>query len=365
MKLKSKPTVLASFSILSLIYLSIVYYFAVNIPNADDFGMYFATILSYFNGDDLLAILIRKHGEHFILTTRLAAIISAKVLGSIDFSFFILIGAIAPILSVIILSKFTKHNPGLILLLCSLLLLNSSYHQVLTWAAASIEHLWVMPFILLALLLDRSPSKYKLLWQVFFSGLAYLTQGNGVFCFAALAIAAFLKRSYKNSIFWLVLLVGGLLIHFRTVEFSATTKQLNFLDSIRYIFSFIGSPFAYSFDASIAIGLFLTLLAAVLFLQSRSTHKPELIGLLVFVLLTAAANAFARGSLGVNYAYTQSRYIYPALFFSIALIILIVDNPQINWRTGFSKFLLSLCFIFSIFSYWKNIPFLELRKQTL
>lgn len=132
-----------------------------NIPNADDYDMYLRTVIDWGDSSSFgerFSLLFRFHGEHLIVTTRLVALISAMIFGGINFTNVVLIGYLGVVVSSLIIAREVRRDFGLMqAAVVALLITLPAYPQALTWAAASIEHLWVMTFVLLVALLFLLP----------------------------------------------------------------------------------------------------------------------------------------------------------------------------------------------------------------
>jgi hypothetical protein len=355
------------------LYFSFISHFAVDMPNSDDFDMYLVFLQHYLesgSSTQKLALLFQPHGEHLIFTTRLTGVLLYKLMGVVNFRTVIILGNLAiPLCIILIYCLRSSLTSARILALATIAiaLLQPQYIQAALWAAAAIEHLWVMVFVLAVFVLAErfegtSPVQYFFL-MIFLAAAAF-TQGNGIFAVGLVTLLLLYKR-----LWWWAIPPGlfslALLLHYlKHLPLGNSNHHLSFFDLVLYVCGFLGAPLGASFAHAAIWGALLLCLFLFLAPSSLSKHQG-LVSLGIFVVLTAVANALARGQFGVEYAYTQSRYVYPALFFISATYLLLLQKiPARNTsrNTITVTLLVAIAAGWNYSRYWTQA---ELRRNVL
>lgn len=307
----------------------LLYRYTCNIPNADDFDMYLGSVRdleSATSWSSWCAVLFARHGEHFIVTTKLFALGLAHLVGEINFRAVIFVGNAGVLLAWLSLCALAERGERCVVAgMLGVLLFSPLYTQASLWAAAGIEHLWVMVFALGALLLERSSKQWRSLPQIMLATLAALTQGNGIFTTLALSMVSLLRRSYWRCVGWGSIFLLSSLVHVLLGSgaiLSGEGRVKVLWRVVPYVLGFLGGPFAPTFWSGVGVGAVGVLCAVPLYQMSRNPARPLLAGIVAFTLATACANALARIQFGLEYGFSESRYAYPALFFWCALLIL-------------------------------------------
>lgn len=345
--------------------------FAADVPNADDFDMFVSFLVSFLDAhsfSERLGLIFQRHTEHIIATCRIAAILSHKILGVIDFRALIVAGNCAiPACIILLMRCWDYRGPARLagVAAAGIALLQPQYLQTSLWASGAIQNLWVMVFVLGAFAVaQRARSELRGALAVTpFLAMAACTQANGIF--AALLVAGIFlrKRQFGASVVAAVFFAGAVLYVQGHTSVHAAPGGVSLVDYARYVLAFLGAPLGTTFFAAQLWGAFT---CTILVLLARDyTRSPALFAVCLFVILTAAANAVARIHFGVDYAYTQSRYTCVALFFLVALYLLALERLPQSLQPKVSMAALLLVAVGAGWSFCAHLPEAEMRRNVL
>lgn len=350
-------TILSAIALIG--YFLFVISFAVNMPNADDFDMLLNSVLEFSKGN--LKVIFLPHGEHLIVTTRLAGIIQYLLIGEINFRSLVIIGNLVVPIAAGLLVLFSPIISPIIVSSMLIFLIHPQYYQSILWASGVLQHLAIMPFALGAFLfVSKRDLKYIIL-SFLLATIAFLTQGNGVFCFLLCGAWLFYQRKHFTSSLFLGAGILGCIYHLsRSIP---GDKSFGFDQHLLYITGFLGAPFTSNFKIGIVLGS-LSLLWLLFLTISKRRFLFTLHLVPFFVILTAIANSISRIHFGVEYGFSETRYCYPSLFYWASLIILTIyqfDKRKKSLSFGF----LSLAICLSISSFSKHWSEGRLRLETM
>jgi len=319
---------------------------ARNVPIADDFVL-IKYLLSLEGVGQFLVATFSYHNEHLIVANRLLALLSYQLLGSLDFRFLIYIGNLALLGAIVLLASSRQRSfaerwvsGGFI----ALVVLQPQHAQAVLWATPAVA-LLVSFFVLtlcLRLLESTSGAAYVLAWAI--SALAVLIQGNGLF--VPLVAAIVLLRSKR-----LVLSLPLVLTFFAlcAILYGSDVGESRFEFSIflHYFARFLGAAAAFEQPlVAELIGWTVSLILALCFFSKVSRERQLLFGMLLFCVLTAAANALLRHSHGLDVGFQVSRYRLVSAF-AIAVSLALVTELLFS-RTARAYTLLTAGVLFSL-----------------
>jgi hypothetical protein len=320
----------------SAAYLISINHYAANMPRADDFDMLVAPLIYFLKSPfsaEFWTSIFAKHGEHIVAIPRLAFVAIVTLFGSINFHHLIVAGNMAVPLTALLLAAMgpkEERTSRLVLALPTFFLLTSPhFYQASLWACAVFEHLWVVPWVLIALLLGERQGRVARCVQVLAIALALCTQGNGVFVLLALAFVSYTGGRGRESMMWTVLFLAASLVHVASIPPSHYDSLTEFLvGRILYVAYFLGCAISRdSILSLIASSLMMTLFFVSLRYVSRKAVRLYL-SVALFCILTACANALARGHFGVTYPLLQTRYGFPSALFVSATYLGFVASRQ-------------------------------------
>jgi hypothetical protein len=174
---------------------------------------------------------------------------------------------------------------------------------------------------------------------------------NGALVGITIGIKELLSGNYKRAAIWL-LAFGSYLIWIFSLSSSQGMPEAQapvaFITLANYFLCLIGSAFGF-FNQQIALtfGIVFTLLFIYFFLKQQHSKNPILFYLLVFIFLSAFTNTLGRAALGIDVAYTSSRYSIYSVVIAVVNVILLQDeyrSQQIKKVFCYSIFLLSLSY---------------------
>lgn len=323
------------------LYALFVSVFVSPVPFWDDFNIHLA-FLNHWQElalPDRLGLLFERNGEHYVLTNKLATLFDFLVFGSIDFRRLILTGNLLYLAGALIWVFICSRNTTARLIMLSLML-TPVFPQSMLWGSGSLQHLPV--FLWAGIFVARAPGH---LWSAAAAIImASFSQGNGILaaiCFGIVTTFDALCRHggsgfpnvLKDAMQGLFWFTGGLLFLLLVVmpdESTASGILSMGWQRLRYVAVFLGSPLSQSPQQAVWIGFVLAVMGMCAVLMVRGEAQPARTGIL-WIMATAAANSVFRDNLGADYAFWQSRYAAPGLYF-IACLWAVLHVKQMSHR---------------------------------
>lgn len=319
------------------LYMLAIFRYSSNMPKADDFDMLISTVFEVSDAHGwktALAVLLRKHGEHFVVLPKLVAVTLYGLLGSLNFHALIVVGNLAlPIVAALLYRLFAPlSGAALWRALPALLPLSVPiFYQAALWACAVLEHLWVMVFVVAALLCELRPGRTTRGIQLTLVLLASVTQGNGFLVAPILALLRLYKGDRSGTALFCVLSLCAVSLHLESLPHAASggsAAAISPKSIVVYTLSFLGSSITTHPIAAPCAGAAYLVCGIVLLLNHRDERTRLLLACSLFVALTAGVNALARSHLGVQYPLTQSRYAYPATIGVAATVLALIRTIE-------------------------------------
>jgi hypothetical protein len=336
----------------------LIFRYSVNAPNADDFDMLLAPLLDYINLEnkiDYITSIFKKHGEHYVILHRLLPVFLYEATGKINFKLIVLLGNTSLLFILSLLSSLClKNYRKQFIFTASAFLFNPMYAESSLWASGALQHMLVIPFILAAIVFYRK----SYLLALSLSVLSTFIQGNGIFCFVALALLSFLEKKPLLTIINLILFISLLLLLHHNEAVRVT--NVNIYEIAKYSLSFLGSA-APSYIMSTYLGLGIVFFFVYLCFNLKPSNTTTILVLLSVFILTALANAYSRISFGEDYAFTQLRYKLISLT-CMSLISLYFFN------LGSKKYVVYppiLALFVLAYSYYRYLPEYQVRYDFL
>src|SRR5262249_31686280 len=147
------------------------------------------------------------------------------------------------------------------------------------WASGALEHLVSIFLILISLLAIKYKSTKFLMLSFLAAWLASFCQGNGIFCFAALALAFFMsKRIIPAAIFGLSFLIS--LFFFLKHPSALPQPDVEISSYPLYFLSFLGSVSSNRY-LSVILGSFILACAIYFFTERKKLETTPLFILLL------------------------------------------------------------------------------------
>jgi hypothetical protein len=282
-------------------YFAVVCVEAWNVPTFDDYGI-LGFIARVHTGDFTWAEFWAPHNEHRIVWTRVV-MLAASYLGGVNFVGLMLIGNLGWLGCGWLLGREAVRRSGSLwaAVPVAVLLAVPSHEENMLWAMASLQNYWVLFFVLAALQLSVRRRDVPA-WGMLTAG--FLTSGAAVAALPGLLLPSVLGREWRR----LALAAGaGLVLVAVYVVGLKTQTELRATGGthvVRYFANFMGGTVPWAALAPwVGAGLAIALAAVVI----RTARDGFCGGVAVFVLVTAALAAGARGGSGVEQA-LASRY---------------------------------------------------------
>lgn len=203
-----------------LVYVASLFYFAVNIPQGDDFD----NILSFLNADNdgKLRQLFAQHNEHRLFFNRAISWLFYGIQGEINFEYLIYFANLALVIIFATLAKSLCVTHKFIFLLpVSLFIFQLRGWENITWAMAGLQNFYVIAFSMLAFYAFSKKTSVGFAVALFFAALATYTSGSGILSFCILllwvAVDYFCSKSNPSIVLYpkiqqITLLCASLLV---------------------------------------------------------------------------------------------------------------------------------------------------------
>lgn len=302
--------------------------YSVNWPNSDDFDL-FLRFLNVWRDHaglfDKLTLIFERHNEHPVVLNRLAALLLDLTPVGVNFVALIIIGNLAlPVAALLFVRLLPGPRSGRdagVAFALAALLFSPAFYEAEVWATAAIPNLWVFSAAMAAIVAGSTPSLPAAVLALMLAAACALIQANGIFAFAGLMFLWLLNRRFASAAAAAAALTAGLaVLHGATIERllfadagSASTPAAGVSGYLTYMLYFLGGAatevqpwLAGAAGAAVAA-------ACGWIIFAGSQRAPALSAFAVFILLTAAANAIGRASMGLSLAFTTSRYAYVSL----------------------------------------------------
>lgn len=349
-----KPIIAGCSILIVIIFFGTFWYYSFNFPYADEF---FSPCLDYLNRfesasfTDKIKLIFQPHYEHRIALPRLVYLLVYRFNGVLDFRIVMAIGNLFLVgMLLLYYAYFRKKELSLAYFIpIPLLLFQCSTYETSYWALTSIEKYGVLFFSLLTLYFLEEK---RILLAILSACVATFTDLNGILIFLPGIFILLLTKRRNHLIYWSVAMFICLGIYF--FHFSTTaTGRPSILDTIFGFFPIISLDFftflgnIFEFFPANGFGLnkvyfifpFLSgFCALIIWLTSiynyfRNKRTSENIPLflvagILFFLVTAAAFAVSRASLGALEPF-NSRYKINAINLLILCYLLVLNQVKL------------------------------------
>jgi hypothetical protein len=343
-------------SLITIGYLSIVYYLTPNVPNWDDYDAVLRFLADYKSSTGVLAkfkLLFSQHNEHRIVLDRVIILGSYAVIGTVHFKWLAVVGNLFLLALLALLWKvyqefFTPHNwPWWVFLPMALMVLSLQNWQNSFWAMASIQNYGVIFFSFIAFYsLNRNSNQFFIV-AIIAAIVAVYTSGSGLLAF--ILGAAFIwhqSQGFKRLSIWSgigLLTIASYFYNYHSHSghpspLKTIIKQPDLL--LPHYFTFLGStaqPLGLLF--TILLGFAVVVFFLWLLQQRYDKHNVLLFTFFVWILLSAALVSVSRAGFGVLQALDSRYYIYGILLLIIVLWIMMSltkasSKQMLLWGAG-------------------------------
>lgn len=325
---------------------------AVAIPILDDYDI----ILSYANwmsghhalSSRLLYILTNEHNGYKLMFENAVVFVQYSLLGSIHLLALVILGnafALAIFLAVAFMFREGYRDTGekwVLLIPAGLLIFQLQYASALDFASSSLQHLAVVCFSMLAiLLLDRKSSAAFRVSSVALI-FAIASSPNGFFAGAAGLLLTGQKRQWRRLGGWAAVLVGMLILYlfrYSSTPAQATPGMANERPGMPnpiYALSFLGASGA-TYSSVVPSVLLGAVLCGVILLAVQKGYfrkNPAIFYSMIFIIMNAVAVSGLRSDMGVAQSLASRYRTYSNLLLAFSYLFMIEDLlPRVQTRS--------------------------------
>lgn len=350
-KLFSNKNIKALDIILGLLILSyflfVFFKYSINIPVNDDYDVInnFNNILNAETFYEKIELFYLQHNEHRILYDKLWFYISYLFNpDGLNFNFLSFIGN-ASLVAILIFyyNKLQYLKQYLIIFPLSVLLLNLTFWENLTFSMAALANLTFLFFALVSLnyLTKEENNNRNLFLTIIFFFLSIMTQGGGIFLFPIGLIILFIK---KDKVYFLkYFALSTIVIVFYFIDYTKHPSPKlsdifsNSFEHFKFYLSFLGSAIAnyhffpdnseQAFVRSVVLGSILTFFYLLIII--RKYYKKNLFNFSVMTLLIliSIVTSITRLNQGIYSSYS-SRYRLISIIFLITVFVYLLEYSK-------------------------------------
>lgn len=306
---------LASVLVIAL-HFSLIVSYSWNVPDWDDYDMLLAPLLAWLNATPTPSLetrefahsLLQLHNEHLVAIERFIPVLWYQIVGGINYQGLIVFGNCCFFFGLLAIYRSCRFRNPLIFLTLCFIIFQPQYRQSTVWATGSLQNLIALSLVFLAFTCLVRNTMQKTLAAILLAVLAVATQANGIFCLPVMAFIFFLQKKRNLSV--LLAILGGTLALWhvsRIIAASEGSLLSSVSDRLLYFFIFLGS-FTQNFVLSIVAGALFILGLFVITYRKHYTRNPQLYALILFIMLSAAANSLSRLQFGIDYPIKEGRY---------------------------------------------------------
>lgn len=359
----------------------VVYKYAVNIPDWDDYDAILRFLNKLVDEQDFLSkikIIFSQHNEHRILFDRLVILGDYLIEGAVDIRVLIWVGNLVFIALFLLLAKvFRDHvsSNWLLFIPVPFLMFSVVSYENYLWAMASLQNVGVVLFSLASLyFLLRSDrlQRREFVWACLLAVLATYTSGNGLLSFGVGGLALLVRREKWSYVaIWSAVAVISVAFYFYGYKpISGHPSPIATLYQkpdllISHYFVLIGNAFDFM-TLSIFLGLALVVLYVQFVTKGLFLKKRLLFFMLTFLMLSCCLTSLSRADFGVTQALAIRYRIYSELIFIFTYYILLTE---VNIKSRMVKAGVALFCLWSmslyVYGYRKHMPELIDRYEKL
>lgn len=355
-----------------LLYFGYVWIYSINIPYNDDFSALLGYVVNFKDAGliEKLKSLLLPHNEHIIWGTRLIGLLQYALWGKLNFQWIILLGNMLLIAELFLLSRLFRRlniNSHFCFFLVALVLINPQYSATTFWAMAVWSNILVLvlsTFTVLSLVYERP------LWlSVLLAALSMFSIGSGMMLWpVGFGILWLQQRKRTALIKWAICAVVFATMYFYIM--ASRPAYDTFIIGNLFLFpvnilAFVGSFGALAGGimgqiAAIVLGAFLIGISIKVGFEYRKNPNREmlvLLGLVLFVFLTACSIAIFRSEKGLNIIVGSRYKQYSSLAMALGLIVFFRLTQPAQWPQ-YKKIMIGGLIIFiTALSFFRDIGY--------
>jgi hypothetical protein len=356
-------------SLIVTLHFSLIANYSWNVPDWDDYDMLLAPLLQWLNATptplaearDFTHALLQLHNEHLVAVERLIPILWYMLFGNINYQGFIILGNCCFFVGLVALYRSCRfQSPSVFLILC-FIMLQPQYRQSTVWATGSLQNLIALSFAFLAFTCLVRNTPQKTLAAVVLCLFAVATQANGIFCLPTIAFVFLLQRRRKLAAALAAFGLAVALWHVSRLPIaSGGSLFLNLSDRLLYFCIFLGS-FTQNFVLSILAGALFSLGFLWLTYRKQYATNPQLYALILFIILSAAANSLSRLQFGIDYPIKEGRYQLLSLTLLASFWLLLLKSYET--KILLARISTGVAAVFFCYSYYFSFNWLRQHTQ--
>lgn len=354
--------------------------FSVNAPNGDDFYCIYQAVVNYNAAHTVSAKLIEiitPWLEHTIAYTKLLAIANYKLLGTLNFKIYIVIGNLSLVGIAFIFYKVLRKLlvPVWYYIPIAFLLFQQQSYEGQYWPAATAAYMSVIFFSMTCFYFVFISENKLFLLGLLFGTMALYTFGSGIITLLIVLGVLLLKRNYKKAALWTMCIMVVYFVFNNFYTYPKASRPPIFsslLNNPEYVFNYF---FAFSgmildFDEAIKapnevigiigfgfllwVGLLFFLLSLLIKHFKNFTFFQKspfwfLVALSLFIFGSHLSMALLRGEKEMIHIFSSRYKIYPLILF-----ITIYLSALLYFKNSYNKKLILACAI-TLFSILFNI----------
>lgn len=309
--------------------------YMVNVPNADDYGLYLGFINGLETPDPFMKKLnhfFSQQNEHRPFIPRLICFLQYAIFGKVNFVALMMVGNLFWFISIrIIQKKYQIKIISLPMIILLILFLNLIHWENLFWATGALQNFGVICFSLASFYFCTQNNRHQYL-AVLFAILAFYTSGNGLFAMLTTSSYVIFHGRYAVKVFTVIIVSLMVILYFR--NFTSNPLLHSPIENltqrpgmvIDYFLVYFSGPLFFTgihtkWILQLMGGLIIIISIAGLYKTIRKDWFS--FSVIVFCLLSGLSAAFSRGELGHLQALTP-RYqtINVVLFFILGMVFL-------------------------------------------
>jgi hypothetical protein len=391
-----------------LIWVFVIFRYAVNIPWFDDFDPFPDFLRQWITNESAatrLKLVFQPNNEHRMVFGKLAALVYYLITGNLNFVFLQITGACFTLGTCYILWTSFRNSKinWWYFLPVPFLLFQFQYHLVFLWSICSLQHQPVIFFVTLTMFFL---SKDRFTWAIVAGFCATFAMSNGIFVWAGGVAILFSRANFRQLGLWVFVGIIAVSLYFYGMSAQGNESSLDFLLknphlSILGFLAFLGGLFdlfpwlrieyrsvlPVVFSTFVMLFVITWLLSVFVPVTKQYWKFPKripvfvarfipvgsnsrglsamLLGILVFLLSNALIIGLLRPRFGFFVMVVSNYKIYPAIFLSVAyLAFLSSSSGRSIQKTGYLG-VLSISIIIWILSAFNYLPTISERHKYL
>ena len=373
---KINPNRFIYFSCLSWIVVFIIYVIkdSVNIPNADDYGLFLEFLNKYSSDHDLSPIYSQVTESRMVIMHILGIVLF--YLHAFDFRILTLFSVACLIgIAILLYKSILLQEKALLLLLIVILIFQFQYYNAVLLPSDALYSTCTVFYVFASMyLLNKNSTRMFLFASTWFL-IAVLNCGSGFTAFISGFVLLLSQKRSKHLVWWILFSSITFSIYFynysfengnhiSSAGFNAITHQV--FRCIIFSFAFLGSPFQFLYQTTLPIIAGGITWFYFLFLTSKKYYKqnPVVYVMLLFAIQTSILPALMRPDYSLD-ADISIRYgIYSITAICCCIIALFETSAIANNK----KLIFTLCVFSTAYHLSTNIffyPEVVVRKEKL